>query len=140
MTRDEFEYALLLHGADMTRWPADLAAAAKILIETDSAARALYTEGEALDTALTRATATPSTGCGDTGRILSGITGPHESSASPFERWRAAAAGLALGASVAGFAAGYFGGATSTPVDDTTYLAIDDAVLSGGEVDIWSLL
>jgi hypothetical protein len=81
MTLEELELLLDRYGADLARWPADSAAAAKRLIADSSAARAALAESSALDELLDDAlpAATLSTGAVRS-RILETVT---EDTATP---------------------------------------------------------
>lgn len=52
MTPTEFEHALDVHGADLSRWPDGIAPDARALLERSVAARALHAQARALTAAL----------------------------------------------------------------------------------------
>lgn len=137
MTREEFEKYLLLHGADLARWPADIGAAARTLLESDPLARALCDEIAALDTTLSRAVAAPPAGSAEIGRVLAGLERKRIEGQAYAGRWRLAATGLALAASVGGFAVGFFGNAGAVGPEDDLFMAVDGGELEGSEMDMW---
>jgi hypothetical protein len=140
MTRDDFERSLLLYGADLARWPVDEAAAARSLMESDDAARALHDEINALDTTLRTAVAPDHVGSAEVGRVLAGIERTRHQGHGYFGRWRLAATGMALAASVAGFAVGFLGETGSVAPEDDVFMAVEGLELEGSDMDMWGLL
>jgi hypothetical protein len=52
MNRTEFEEAITFYGADLTRWPAEVAERGRVLVAKDSAAARMLEQAERLDTLL----------------------------------------------------------------------------------------
>lgn len=77
MNRDQFEELLLLHGADLRRWPTGLGEAAQARIASDEEARRLLDAARAADAAVLAAShVAPS---GDlAARIVAAATGDEE--------------------------------------------------------------
>jgi hypothetical protein len=77
MTPTEFEHALDVYGADLSRWPDDIAARARALLERSAAAAALHTQARALAAALDTAfDAVPSATTAVRARVLAAIDTP----------------------------------------------------------------
>ncbi len=139
MTLDDLEKNLLLYGADLSRWRAAEARAAQRLIASNSAAQRLFDDIARLDGTLKRAAAPEATDSALTGRILEAA---HPRLPVPLfpPTWRFAATGLAVAASIAGFAVGYFGEAGAMPLDDAGYMALGETEMESGLADMWLLL
>jgi hypothetical protein len=139
MTPDILEKNLLLYGADFSRWPAAEAAAAQRLLASDIAAQALFDDIARLDGTLKRAVAPAPTDSALTGRILEAA---HARLPAPLfpAPWRLAATGLAVAASIAGFAVGYFEGAGTVPLDGAGVMALGETEMESGVADMWLLL
>lgn len=138
LTRTEFEQHLLLYGANFSRWPADAAVAAQMLVQNDPAAQRLLREARDLDADIHGAVRAEPIGAALAGRILARVHGPHTHTRAAWgglQAWRWAAVSLALAISVAGFGAGFTDDATLEAANDSVSLAIGDA-----DMDVWSLL
>jgi len=139
MTLDVLEKNLLLYGAAFSRWPAAEARAAQQLMASNIAARTLFDDIARLDGTLRKAAAPEATDSALTGRILESA---HPRLPLPLfpPAWRFAATGLAVAASIAGFAVGYFGEVGAMPLDDAGYMALGESEMESGWADMWLLL
>lgn len=139
MTPDAFEKSLLLYGADFSQWPPAEAAAAQQLMASNTTAQALYADMARLDRSLKKAAAPEPTDGALTGRILEAA---QVRSPAPWfpATWRFAATGLAMAASIGGFAVGYLGDAGPVPLDDAGFMALDATEMENGITDMWLLL
>jgi len=90
MTRDEFSNLLDVHGADPSRWPADLREQAVALIGADAGARAELDAGRDLDAMLARFSAMSAADEHSAARVMGKLNGPLPRQKQPF--WRVPAA------------------------------------------------
>jgi hypothetical protein len=75
MTRDGFEHALAVHGADFARWPPDLGAAARAFASRDPDAAALLASAARLDALLVATVRPAHVDAATVGRIIAGVSG-----------------------------------------------------------------
>lgn len=139
MTLDDLEKNLLLYGADFSRWPAAEARAAQHLMASNPDVQMLFDDIARLDGTLKRAAAPEAADSALTGRILEAA---HPRLPLPLfpPAWRFAATGLAVAASIAGFAVGYFGEVGAMPLDDAGSMALGETEMESGVADMWLLL
>jgi hypothetical protein len=102
VTRQDFDLALLRYGSNLDRWPPELAAKARRLVEGDPLAVKMLTEAVALDRAVAEAVQPPEFGAAEIGRILQTIDAEPEAWTPSRWFWIAGA-----GASALSFAAGF---------------------------------
>jgi len=124
MNRVEFEAALATHGANLSRWPAQLAEDARALVAQDRIAAAQLHEAAALDVLLAEIVKPAAVDSATIGRILAGISARHarERALRPTGKlfaWAGAAMALFL---VAGFVLGL--AIPSAANDDDTLAAL----------------
>ncbi len=138
MNIEEFELLLDRHGADLERWPVDLAATAKRLIADSNAARSLLAESSALDALLGDAlpAATLSTGAVRS-RILAAVA--EETAAPSMFGWLKLGRLLrpvAIAAAIIPLALGYAMGVGSGGVNED--LASDVSLLAFADYEAYS--
>ena len=90
MTRDDFRNLLDAHGADPSRWPAELRESAVALIGSDAGARADLDTARELDAMLARFSAISAEDDESALRVMGKLNGPLPRQKQPF--WRVPAA------------------------------------------------
>jgi hypothetical protein len=90
MTRDDFSNLLDAHGADPSRWPAELRESAVALIASDASARADLEAARELDAMLARFSAISADDERSALRVMGTLNGPLPRQKQPF--WRVPAA------------------------------------------------
>lgn len=128
MNRDEFEYALLLHGSDLSKWPDTAAAEARL--SADPGARALLEEARRLDARLAEATAYPPLDSVSIGRVIARHRRSPATSRALSARQLAAATALASCIVASGFVLGQANAINAAQAD------IALIALAGGDLDL----
>lgn len=111
MTLERFDNLLLVHGADLERWPAADRRAAQALVDDSRAARDMLAGARAFEAQLAEALAAEPLGSALTGRILAHVQANAQSLAGGgmmaiTRGWRVAFGSAVTAAIVLGFAAG----------------------------------
>ncbi len=135
MDIETFRDCLDCHGPGLERWPDDVRAAGRALMERDIAAAALWRDAQRLDAALLRSVPVAGMDAAALGRLVAGLERrrPQEVAAAV---WRPrAAAAVTLGA-VALFSVGaWIGVVTNDAADvDPLFVSLDDRTLELGEM------
>jgi hypothetical protein len=135
MTRDELDEALLRFGADFTRWPPDLAEAARRLAAEDRVAARMLADFRAFEQTVADAVRPPPFGAAEIGRVLGALDVPEDT-------WRPGAGFWIAGASasLASFAAGAAVMLATLSYDGVLDLPIALMGLATGQGDIGGLL
>ena len=135
MTRAEFDDALLRFGADLERWPPDLAAAARQLVAGDGEAAGMLARSTTFEETLADAVRVPPFGAAEIGRILA-ATEAEEAGWRPTWRFWAASAG----ASLLSLAAGAMLMLATLPGRTDLDLALSVLGMAAGQSEIGELL
>ena len=131
MTREEFDEALLRHGADLTRWPPREAEAARQLVAADREAAKMLADFAMFEQTVADAVRPPPLGAAEIGRVLTAL---EETS----DTWRPGRGFWIAGASVSllSFTAGavlMIASLSSSGALDLA-LALADVASGGGEI------